>query len=216
MEHKNRATVWDQWHVNSSPRFPHEKVIQFVYRNYSGGAPFRNFSALDLGCGNGIHAELLAELGMSVIGVDVSSVALAEARARLLEAGLSTVMFEQRLLSELDFPWQSFDLIISSGVLDYAGVDETVAAASRLPNWLKPGGKAFLIFAAEGDFRQSTVKDLDLHCYTRHEVDVLFPVSDSYELLVDQYITTYDNDALRQVDWLITLIRKDNIRTPIA
>jgi len=43
--------------------------------------------ALDLGCGNGRHAETLANAGGDVVGLDVSRGLLAEARERAAEGG---------------------------------------------------------------------------------------------------------------------------------
>ena len=43
--------------------------------------------ALDLGCGNGRHAQALAEAGASVVGLDVSRGLLAAARSRAAERG---------------------------------------------------------------------------------------------------------------------------------
>jgi len=43
--------------------------------------------ALDLGCGNGRHAQTLAEAGASVVGLDVSRGLLNEARQRATERG---------------------------------------------------------------------------------------------------------------------------------
>jgi len=45
--------------------------------------------ALDLGCGNGRHAELLAERAASVVCVDASTGLLAEARDRSVERGFA-------------------------------------------------------------------------------------------------------------------------------
>jgi ubiquinone/menaquinone biosynthesis C-methylase UbiE len=45
--------------------------------------------ALDLGCGNGRHADLLADRGATVVGLDVSRGLLATARERASERGFS-------------------------------------------------------------------------------------------------------------------------------
>jgi len=54
-------------------------------------------SLLELGCGTGIHAALMAEHGLSVLGVDVSGAMLAEARKRLTKQGQlqNQLSFEQ-------------------------------------------------------------------------------------------------------------------------
>ena len=50
--------------------------------------------ALDVGCGNGRHAELLAERARRVVGVDVSRGLLAEARARARERSFAVDLLQ--------------------------------------------------------------------------------------------------------------------------
>jgi len=83
--------------------------------------------------------EALAARGWRVSGVDVSGrmVALARerlprARGRLLQAPLECI----------PFPDASFDAVIATGVLGYAGWSE--AALARLSRLLRPGGLAVL------------------------------------------------------------------------
>ena len=207
MHEGRRAMIWNEWHQTSGPRFPSEKFVQFLYRSYGREENSISASALDLGCGSGIHAEVLVRLGMSVTGVDVSQAAMEQCRQRFEAAGLPTPLLIRSLFSNLEFHSKSFDLIISTGALDYAGQLEARLVSSLLPNWLRPGGKAFLLFAADGDFRQDTVKHLDLHCYTRQEVDEMFCARDGLDVWIDQCITTFQNDSKRQIDWIVTLER---------
>jgi ubiquinone/menaquinone biosynthesis C-methylase UbiE len=58
------------------------EVVAFVERDADGGG-----TALDLGCGNGRHSELLAEHVDRVLGVDASRELLALARERATERG---------------------------------------------------------------------------------------------------------------------------------
>src|SRR5579872_4824768 len=46
-------------------------------------------AVLDAGCGTGENALYLAALGLSVLGVDVAETALARARAKAVERGIS-------------------------------------------------------------------------------------------------------------------------------
>lgn len=207
MQREQRVYTWDHWHENSAPRFPHEKAVQFTYRNYRQNPLSADFCALDLGCGNGVHTELLTDLGMSVTSVDISPVALGKTQERISARHLQQPKIIEGLLSEIDFQSHSFDLILSIGVLDYAGQAETRAVVPRFQQWLRPGGQAFLVFAAQGDFREGTVGNLDLHCYTRTEVEELLSTFSGFRIWVDEYITTYENNSHRQIDWLITLRR---------
>jgi SAM-dependent methyltransferase len=69
-------------------------------------------NALDLACGRGQNAIWLAQHGYSVQGVDISQVALADARAQAETRGISQrVRFIQADLDEWYIPPSEFDLI---------------------------------------------------------------------------------------------------------
>jgi SAM-dependent methyltransferase len=100
---------------------------------------------VDLGCGTGRHAVLLAQRGMRVTGVDLSPEMLAIARERAREAGVSDL--ELHLGDVRDVRLETrFDIaLLMFAVLGYQSTDEDVArtimTARRL---LRPGG--LLIF----------------------------------------------------------------------
>ena len=70
---------------------------------------------LDLGCGSGRNSLYLAERGLAVTGVDISSIAIAQAENKAEARGL-TVSFRQRDLDlpivETDLAQSKFQLII--------------------------------------------------------------------------------------------------------
>lgn len=68
-------------HFSQTREHPWPDVAEFVER----AAPVA--TALDVGCGNGRHAELLADRADRVLGVDISRGVLAEARDRAAERG---------------------------------------------------------------------------------------------------------------------------------
>ena len=68
-------------HFSRTREYPWPEVEAFV----GEAAPAR--TALDLGCGNGRHAELLAERAERVLGVDLSGELLRTARERAIERG---------------------------------------------------------------------------------------------------------------------------------
>ena len=70
---------------------------------------------LDIGCGTGENALYFAGNGFSVIGVDLSSRAIAAARAKAGERGLKVDFREGNALS-LDFKDAVFDNVIDSGL----------------------------------------------------------------------------------------------------
>ncbi|HXG53230.1 MAG TPA: class I SAM-dependent methyltransferase [candidate division Zixibacteria bacterium] len=92
--------------------------------------------ALDVATGEGRNALFLASLGFEVVGVDVSPVALAEARRRALGAGLS-VDWRQADLESEPLPKNRYRLVVD---FNYLQRSLTVP----LKNSLVPGG--FVVF----------------------------------------------------------------------
>ena len=99
-------------------------------------------TALDLGCGQGRNALWLANLGFTVTGLDVSPVAIEQAKEIAAEAGLD-VMFEAANLMEWEPDGQVWDLVL----LAYIHLPEHMrkavhAAAARA---VAPGGRIVVV-----------------------------------------------------------------------
>nr|WP_238559048.1 bifunctional 2-polyprenyl-6-hydroxyphenol methylase/3-demethylubiquinol 3-O-methyltransferase UbiG [Rhodococcus rhodnii] len=94
-------------------------------------------SAVDVGCGGGFLAERFAELGLGVVGVDPSEVALAAARDHAAGAGLE---IDYRVGSGEALPVEdaSADLVYCCDVLEH--VDDVDAVLSETARVLRPGG----------------------------------------------------------------------------
>jgi len=93
--------------------------------------------ALDAACGTGRHAEYLAGLGFSVIGVDSSPEMLERARARV-----PLGEFRPGDLRELPLPDHSVDLVVSGLALSHSPTLEPVLA--EFARVLRPGGRAVI------------------------------------------------------------------------
>lgn len=96
-------------------------------------------TVLDLGCGTGRHASLLAERGYEVVGVDRSPAMLAEARARAVSGGRTE--FVEGDLRTLRLQ-REFDVVISLfHVMSYQTTNaDLLAALATLRAHLAPGG----------------------------------------------------------------------------
>ncbi len=94
---------------------------------------------LDVGCGPGVMAGLLAERGCDVVGVDLSvgMVTLAQRRYPGAHFGVSDI-------AQLPFPDHSFDAVIAMGVMEYAA-DER-AALGELVRVVRAGGSLMVSF----------------------------------------------------------------------
>ena len=98
---------------------------------------------LDAGCGTGEHALLAAAHGADAVGIDVSPVAIAQARAKAADRGL-TARFEVGDVLNLG-PFGIFDTVIDSGlfhVFDDDGRDRYVTALASV---LRSGGTCYLL-----------------------------------------------------------------------
>ena len=95
--------------------------------------------ALDLGCGVGRHALLLAEQGLAVDAIDGSAAGLAHAgelaRARGLDLGL-----HRGLADALPFPDARFDFVLSWNVIHHGTLGDVGRRLGEIWRVLKPGG----------------------------------------------------------------------------
>jgi ubiquinone/menaquinone biosynthesis C-methylase UbiE len=100
-------------------------------------APEPGDDLLDLACGTGAIAELAAERGARVTGVDLAPVLIETAKERAEELGLQ-IDYRVGDAEELDFPEGSFDKLSSTCGIMFAPDHEAVAR--ELARVVRPGG----------------------------------------------------------------------------
>jgi arsenite methyltransferase len=97
---------------------------------------------LDVGSGAGtdslVAAQMVAPQGR-VTGVDMTPEMLAKARAAAVEMGATNVEFIEGEAERLPFEDESFDVLISNGVIDLA--PDKDAVFSEVHRVLRPGGR---------------------------------------------------------------------------
>ena len=98
-------------------------------------------TALDIGCGSGSLAVLLAGHAESVVGIDISPALIFMARERRRRNTLGNLAFLVADAEKLPFRVPSFDLVVSYGVLHHMDADCVLPKIDRL---LKPGGTAVI------------------------------------------------------------------------
>jgi ubiquinone/menaquinone biosynthesis C-methylase UbiE len=102
---------------------------------------------LDLGCGTGALAALLAWKGCKVTGVDISPPMLSQAARRIQEEDLEAWVTLQEIgVAELDtaFGDASFDAVVSTLLFSELSDDEVAYALGECHRILKPGGQFLL------------------------------------------------------------------------
>ena len=107
-----------------------------LVRDFLAGVELRGALALDGGCGVGGLTVALQQRGARVIAVDIGEQLARQAHRRLgCEAAVGSLL-------ELPFPDGTFDVVLSSEVIEHTPSPE--AAARELYRVLKPGGHLVL------------------------------------------------------------------------
>ena len=133
--------------------YPKEEIIRFVskyIRKRTGLNDFLNVTTLghthpkilDLGCGIGRHVKYCHEMGLEAYGIDISKVAVIEARNWLSSTGMSDP-YDYVLQGDVcQLPWKNgfFTFALSHGVLDSMAWEAARAACIELARVMIPGG----------------------------------------------------------------------------
>ena len=109
----------------------------------AGTGAFRGH-LLDCGCGTGEHALMAAAEGADVVGVDLSSYAIEQARRKADARGL-TVRFETGDALQLPAPDVPFDVVIDSGVFHSFDDADRPRYVASLRQQLRVGGTCYLM-----------------------------------------------------------------------
>jgi SAM-dependent methyltransferase len=97
---------------------------------------------LDVGCGAGTDTLVAAEMvgpDGHVTGIDMTPEMLTRARAAAAEMSAANVEFAEGDVERLPFRGESFDVVISNGVIDL--IPDKDAVFSEVHRVLRPGGR---------------------------------------------------------------------------
>ena len=135
-------------------------------------------TALDLGCGSGVQTLILAAHGLQVVGVDLSTAAIEEARRRASghPAGPRT-RFIAGDVTEVRGIGEPFDVLVDRGCYHLARCDHLDAFLYALRRLSRSGSLLFLLAfsaAEEPEFPVPVVTEDEL----RNELASLFEITD--------------------------------------
>lgn len=102
--------------------------------------------ALDIGCGRGENAIMLAMNGCNVTGIDLSENAISDAKAKALERRVKVkFVVEDVLQMDWLFEKDEFDIVIDSGLFHVMTEEERPVFARQVHRVLREGGKYFML-----------------------------------------------------------------------
>jgi arsenite methyltransferase len=139
-----RAWAEDLGYPDELARVPDSAVESFagVANPWRLGRLEAGERVLDLGSGAGtdslVAAQMVGDRG-HVTGIDMTPAMLAKARAAAAELGATNVEFVEAEAKRLPFPDESFDVVVSNGVIDL--VPDKDAVFAELHRVLVPGGR---------------------------------------------------------------------------
>src|SRR2546430_13814522 len=134
-----RAGEWTAYYADPEPTLSREQLNarqQWALRMVTAAIPpFKRI--LDAGCGSGLIAARLIEDGYAVWGIDFAEPMIRQARQRC-----GPDQFAVGDIEHIPFPDNTFDLVVSLGVLEYLESDEQ--ALREIRRVLRPGGQAVI------------------------------------------------------------------------
>jgi len=155
-------------------------------------APLAGKHVLDLGCGEGYVARLLAQAGaQSVFGIDISSEMVGRARRAGASGAACPMTFESGNATNFrDFPREKFDRVIAVFMLSYLSCAEMTAVFRTVRSRLAAGGR--FIFTVPHPFLPY-IRPREKPVYFDHKGrDYFAGVDESYE----GYIWRRDGEAV--------------------
>lgn len=199
---------------------PHELAIALA-REMRGWGMRR---VLDVGCGGGRHLVYLAEEGFEVYGTDRSVAALAISQERLEKEGLKATL-RRCDMTEVPFPGEFFDAVLSVYVLHHNTLENIRKAVGEISRALKRGGLFFANLSGRGDHKEGKGKKIEAetyicdsgieagmlhHFFTRQEVEGLL---EGFEIIrVEEWRREYYSRSLGKlvtgVQWEIKSMKE--------
>jgi cyclopropane fatty-acyl-phospholipid synthase-like methyltransferase len=117
-----------RWDTGISP----PELIAYLDQHQAG-------RAIDLGCGTGTNLITIASRGWDVTGIDVSYLAIRQAKQKAKAAGVS-VHVQRGEVSRLEGITGPFDLALDIGCFHNLNEDERVEYQNSISRVLHPGG----------------------------------------------------------------------------
>ena len=188
--------TWDQVYSQNfmTMWYPNEDIIRFCSRLIQKQLTHGKFdvkrpveSVLDLGCGNGRHAMYFARQGFKAAGIDVSEQAIEWAKDWAGREGLE-IDFRVGNIENLPFDDESFDVVVSHGVLDHVHMKTALQAVTEVHRVLRRKGLFYCDLRSTDDYEYGVGEEAGPNT---------FVVSEGYERgLVQHFFSRAETEEL--------------------
>lgn len=227
MPNKTTDTHWDDLYKRGlgAPKYPNSYTVRWLFGQFPRSQS-ADYHLLDIGCGMGRHAMLMAREGYQVSASDVSETCIEQATGWAV-AEDQNITFTQASADKQPFADQSFDGIISYGVLYYLTPDQFNMAVAEIYRLLKPGGHAFVMVKNDRDIRKLMSEKIAPHHYKITKVkegmpwnnelgmgltllpksEVLAYFADFSEVTIEEVTSTLGDGTYQEAAWLIYVTR---------
>ncbi len=149
--------------AHSFMRNRHARILEFLEGLSTAVTPLE---VLDAGCGPGFLVQEFARRGWGVTAMDAAPGMLREARSRIDRSDSGErVSYSCGSIDLLPFRDDSFDLVCSTGVIEYLPADEPVLA--EFARVMRPGGR--LILSVTNDSAPSLALDSAIEALKRSD-----------------------------------------------
>jgi len=177
-----------------------------VRRLVDSAGSVKGWRVLDLGCGEGKNADYLWRLGAEVVGVEISPLALANARRAFPRSGVHWREADARTepLEE-----KAYDLIVAYGLLHcMKGEDEVRRIVGALRKATRPGGR-HIVCAFNDRFQELTAHPGFQPCLISHEGYASLYADWEMEFLSDADLCeTHPHNGIKHVHSMTRLIAR--------
>jgi SAM-dependent methyltransferase len=207
-------TKWDKVYSQGfmTMWYPNEDIVRFCARLIRKRLTHDTYevkrqveTVLDLGCGNGRHAMYFAREGLKASGIDVSQQAIDWAIDWAKREG-HDVDFRVGDMGALPYADDTFDAVVSHGVLDHVPSELAQAAVKEVRRTLKKGGLFYCDLRCADDFEYGIGTEVAAntfrldHGYEQGLVQHFFTLEEIKALFDGQFRIIYSEITERRLE----------------
>lgn len=149
------------------------EIAIFHYQRYQSILQIcRNKAVLDIACGEGYGSNLLAEVALSVYGVDIDAETITEAAKKYKKENLK---YMQGTVAELEFQDDMFDVVVSFETIEHVQAKEQTRFVKEIRRVLKKGGLLVMSSPDKHNYSEvpAFVNPFHIHELYRNEFETL-------------------------------------------